>query len=61
MGYELFLMKKYVLGTLREVKKDGSYFEEAEKLKKKFEELDEISYDYIPENSLYTEFLGKKI
>ena len=22
--------------------------------------LDEISYDYIPSNSLYTEFLGKK-
>lgn len=60
MGYELFLMKKYVLETLREMKKNGLYFEEAEKLKKKFEGLDEISYDYIPANSLYTEFLGKK-
>lgn len=60
MGYELFLMKKYVLETLKEVKKDGLYFEEAEKLKEKFEKLDEISYDYIPANSLYTEFLGKK-
>lgn len=60
MGYELFLMKRYVLDTLKEIKKDGLYFKEAEKLKEKFEGLDEISYDYIPANSLYTEFLGKK-
>ena len=60
MGYELFLIKPYIQETLAEVKPDSKYYEQARVLLEKFASLDEISYDYIPENSLYTEFLGKK-
>ncbi len=60
MPYELFLMKKYAKETLLEVMPDSKYYESAQKLINKIDVLDEISYDYIPSNSLYTEFLGKK-
>ena len=60
MGYELFLIKPYIQETLAEVKPDSKYYDKARTLLEKFASLDEISYDYIPENSLYTEFLGKK-
>lgn len=60
MPYELFLMKKYAKETLSEVMPKSKYFEYAQKLINKLDLLDEISYDYIPSGSLYTEFLGKK-
>ena len=60
MGYELFLIKPYILDVLSEVSCESKYHAQAKKLADKFENLDEISYDYIPKNSLYTEFLGKK-
>jgi uridine kinase len=60
MGYELFLMKKYLTEVLSEVDKNGKYFEKACKLLAKIEAFQEIDFKYIPENSLYTEFLGKK-
>jgi hypothetical protein len=46
--------------VLDEVKEDSRYYQKAQKLLSKFDALDKISYDYIPHNSLYTEFLGKK-
>ena len=60
MDYELFLMKGYIKEVLDEVKEDSRYYPKAQKLLSKFDQLDKISYDYIPQNSLYTEFLGKK-
>ena len=60
MGYELFLIKPYILDVLSEVGADSPYFEKAKNLIGKFLNLDEIKYEYIPKNSLYTEFLGKK-
>lgn len=60
MGYELFLIKPYILEVLDEVQTDSKYYEIAKGLRDKFVGLDEINYDYIPQNSLYTEFLGKK-
>ncbi len=60
MEYELFLMKKYIKEVLSEVPRESVYFEKAQKLINKFNEFEELSYDYIPKNSLYTEFLGKK-
>ena len=60
MGYELFLMKKYIIEALNEIENDSLYYEKAQNLIKKVECFDEISYEYIPANSLYTEFLGKK-
>ena len=60
MPYELFLMKKYAIETLSEVLPESKYYDNAQKLIKKMSAFDEISYEYIPSNSLYTEFLGKK-
>ena len=60
MGYELFLMKKYITEALIEIEKNSKYYETAIKLLNKFSHLDEIDYKYIPNGSLYTEFLGKK-
>lgn len=60
MGYELFLMKKYLKEVLSEVKADSKYYEKATKLISKIDAFKEIDYKYIPDNSLYTEFLGKK-
>lgn len=60
MGYELFLMRKYLTEVLGEVDENGKYFEKATKLLSKIEAFQEIDFKYIPENSLYTEFLGKK-
>ena len=60
LEYEIFLMKPYLKTALSEIDKDSKYFAPAKKLLEKFERIQEISYDYIPKNSLYTEFLGKK-
>lgn len=60
MPYELFLMKKYAIQTLNEVPSESKYYQIAQNFIKKLEPLDEIDYQYIPNNSLYTEFLGKK-
>ena len=38
----------------------GELTDKQKEILEKFDGLDEISYDYIPSNSLYTEFLGKK-
>ena len=60
MGYELFLIKPYILDVLNEVSVDSKYYKRAVEIIEKFNSLDEIKYEYIPKNSLYTEFLGKK-
>jgi len=60
LEYELFVLKKYIIEILDEVEEDSVYYGKAGWLKNKFISLPEISYDYVPNNSLYTEFLGKK-
>ena len=60
MGYELFLIKPYITEVLNEVDISSKYYEQAKQILEKFASLDEIKYEYIPKNSLYTEFLGKK-
>ena len=60
MPYELFVIKPYIVKVLSEVNADSKYYKQAREILEKFDGLDEISYDYIPSNSLYTEFLGKK-
>lgn len=60
MDYELFLLRGYIIDILNEVDENSKYYSKAKELKDKFLKLDAISYDYVPKNSLYTEFLGKK-
>ncbi len=60
MGYEPFLMKGYLIDILSEITENSKYYERAKELINKVSRLEEIDYKYIPKNSLYTEFLGKK-
>ncbi len=60
LGYELFLMKSYINDVLSEVKENSQYYKDAQKILEKLSAFQEINYDYIPNDSLYTEFLGKK-
>ena len=60
MGYELFVLKKYIIEVLKDVDLTSKYYPKAMELKEKFATLEDISFDYVPQNSLYTEFLGKK-
>ena len=53
-------MKKYLIEVLEEVSCDSAYYENAKTLIDKISSFDEVDYKYIPDNSLYTEFLGKK-
>lgn len=60
MCYELFLMKEYITEVLQEVDVGSPYYNEANELLNKFASLEQINYEYIPNDSLYEEFLGKK-
>lgn len=60
MEYELFLMKKYITEVLSEIRKESKYYSRAQGMIEKFSTLPNIDYKYIPKDSLYTEFLGKK-
>ena len=60
LDYELFVLKKYIIEGLKDVDKTSRYYPKAEELRTKYSALDEISFDYVPSDSLYTEFLGKK-
>lgn len=60
MDYELFLLRGYIIDILNEVDENSKYYSKAKELKEKFLKLDTISYDCVPRDSLYTEFLGKK-
>ena len=60
LDYELFVIKKYIIEILKDVLPDSKYYGKAVELRDKFLCLPEISFDYVPADSLYTEFLGKK-
>jgi len=58
LPYEIFLMKDYLIPILNEVSLDSHYKQRAEQMIGKVKDFDTISYEHIPKNSLYTEFLG---
>jgi uridine kinase len=58
MPYELGMLKPYVVPLLSSIEKGSPYYDYAQKMIKRFEHIEEISKDYIPEVSLYHEFLG---
>ncbi|MBR7101532.1 MAG: hypothetical protein IKC74_04520 [Clostridia bacterium] len=60
LDYELFVIKKYIIEVLKDVLPESKYYGKATELRNKFLSLPEISFDYVPADSLYTEFLGKK-
>ncbi|MBQ8392557.1 MAG: Flp pilus assembly complex ATPase component TadA [Clostridia bacterium] len=60
LDYELFVIKKYIIEVLSDVEPSSRFYSKAFEMREKYKLLDEISFDYVPGNSLYTEFLGKK-
>ena len=60
LDYELFVIKKYIIEVLKDVLPSSRYYGKAVELRDKYIGLPDISFDYVPADSLYTEFLGKK-
>ncbi len=58
MPYELGMLKPYVVPLLSSIESNSPYFDYAQEMIKRFEHIEEISKEYIPEISLYHEFLG---
>lgn len=58
LQYELCVMKKYALPTLREIPSDNEHYITANRLIKFMKYFTDISDDYIPNNSLLREFIG---
>lgn len=58
LPYEIFLIKSYLIPILDEVHPESEYRKTADEMIKKIEAFDDISYAYVPENSVYKEFLG---
>ena len=60
LEYELFVLKKYIIEVLADVDASSKYYPKAKELADKFNALCDISFEYAPDSSFYTEFLGKK-
>lgn len=58
LAYEIFLMKSYLIPILNEIPQDSKYKEAAYTMVEKINGFDDISYEYVPANSVYREFLG---
>lgn len=58
LPYELGVIKPDLVRILELVEKDSAYYGEARAIIRRFADIEEISRDYIPENSVYREFLG---
>lgn len=57
LGYEPCMLKNELFKILPEVKKDSKYYEKAHWILEILSSADEISAGYLPENSLYHEFM----
>lgn len=58
LQYELSVMKKYALPTLREIPNDSEYYITANRLIKFLKYFVDIDDEYVPNNSLLREFIG---
>lgn len=58
MEYEPFMIKNEVLALLGQIEVGHEYYHKAEEIKNKIKDFFEISPSYLPERSVYHEFLG---
>lgn len=58
MGYEISMIKKPLLELIDTIGDNSAYFDCAQSIKRIFDGVENLSTDYLPENSLYREFLG---
>lgn len=60
LPYELFVIKSYAIPLLRAVPAESEYAAEAEQIISRLEKLDDISSDYVPDESVFREFIGPR-
>ncbi|MBR5322056.1 MAG: hypothetical protein IKU48_00725 [Clostridia bacterium] len=58
MEYEPFMIRNNVLGLLKDIKPEYEFFSKAKEIREKMQEFFDISPEYLPERSVYHEFLG---
>lgn len=58
LGYELSVLKPFLLPLLSSIPEDNGFRPEADRIRRVLSHVDEITKSYIPEISLYREFLG---
>lgn len=58
LGYEISVLKPYLLPLLATLSRDNSFYSEAKRISSILRRVDEISKTYIPATSVYREFLG---
>ncbi len=58
MEYEPFMIRKNVLGLLKHIKPEYEFFHKAKEITDKMQEFFDISPKYLPDKSVYHEFLG---
>ena len=56
--YELSVLKPFALKELNKIKKDSPVYAEAYRLKSFLSFFKEIPMEYVPENSIFREFIG---
>ena len=59
--YELAVLKKYAIPLLKEIDKSHEEYAEAQRMIALLEYFKDIPDDYVPSNSLLTEFIGKGV
>lgn len=59
LGYELSAVKNDLLNVLSRIPEGSSYSKHGRELAAKFDKIESIRTDYIPENSIFREFIGK--
>ena len=57
-GYEMFMVRDKLCALLDRMPQDNPFYKEGQALKAKVAALPSISIDYLPEKSLYREFVG---
>lgn len=60
MAYEACVIKPYVLPLLESIRPESAHFEKARALIDKFKNIPVIDSKFVPETSVYREFIGKK-
>lgn len=58
MEYEPFMIKHTLMELLKDITPDDDFYHKAVEIKEKFSSFFEISQEYLPERSVYHEFLG---
>lgn len=60
MAYEPFVIRDYLLHYLSLVPQDNKYRKQAESLVKEYEHIPSIPSKYVPDHSIFREFIGQK-